>query len=527
MNVFHGPIITCDQENSLFNYLVEDKGKIIYLGNELPDEYIQSQTTIELGEKALIPAFGDGHLHFSNWALTAFEYFDVRTATNFKEMGDIIKTFISADNGSKIIVGFGISAHSVDEKRLITREEMDGIYSEKPLLIVCYDGHSMVANSKLIGLYPEKIKRLRGFNEDTGQLFNEAYYEGLDYVTSKISIPKFIKSVIGGYDLLAQKGIGLIHTVEGIGFPGDMDVSLVKTIAKARAKKNAFQTRLFFQTFDVNKVLKRKLPRIGGCFAAALDGCFGACDAALEEPYTHDPNNKGILFYKDEEVLSFAKKANRAGLQIELHAIGDAAINQAIFAIESALKDFPRQDHRHTIIHASLLSHENIVRCADLGIGVTLQPGFLGFSLEPIEYLHRVLGSRIDISFALRTMLDAGMRVSGGSDAPVIHPDPIEGIYYACNHPYNDAESISVQEALKMYTYEIAWTSFDEKERGSLEKGKIADMTLLNRNPLEMGRKELNTLKAEKLYLSGKEYSPGMGIGSMLINSLTAGDVKI
>ena len=90
-------------------------------------------------------------------------------------------------------------------------------------------------------------------------------------------------------------------------FPNDLDITLVSLIAKARGQKNNFQTRLFFQTMDVNKALKRDLPRIGGCFATALDGCFGATDAALHEPYSHDPGNKGILYHQEEEVFEFAR----------------------------------------------------------------------------------------------------------------------------------------------------------------------------------------------------------------------------
>jgi predicted amidohydrolase YtcJ len=271
---------------------------------------------------------------------------------------------------------------------------------------------------------------------------------------------------------------------------------------------------------DVKKVLKRKLPRIGGCFATALDGCFGACDAALFDPYSNDPNNKGILFYKDEEVIKFAKEANRAGLQIEMHVIGDAASHQAVMAIEEALKDYPRKDHRHTIIHACLISPEDLGKCAKLGIGITLQPGFLISPLEPVEYLEEILGSRIKTGSPLRNIIDSGIHLSTGSDAPVTHPDPIEAIYGACNHPYDDKQSVSIQEALKMATYEVAWTSFDEHERGSLEQGKIADMVVLNQNPLKMDPKDLLKLKADQLYLSGKTYKPKMSIFNAIISGI-------
>ena len=527
MQVFHGTILTCDRESNVYRYLVEEKGRILYVGDELPEEYSSKAYRVELGEKALIPCFGDGHLHFSNWALVSVAYFDVRAARNFREIGEIINNFAVGDKKSKILFSFGTSAHSLEEKRLITRKELDTLYSERPLLIVCYDGHSLIGNSKFIDLCPNNIRELRGFNADTGQLFHEAYFKGLDYATSTVSPLFMVKSIIKSFDLLAEKGIGLIHPVEGVGFPKDLDVTLVSMIARARAKKNGFQTRIFFQTMDVEKVRKRKFPRIGGCFATALDGCFGARDAALVDPYTDDKKNRGILFYSDKEVIDFTIAANRKGLQIELHVIGDAAVNQALLAIEEALKDFPRTDHRHTIIHAFLLSPENLKKCAELGIGITLQPAVLVSPLEPASYLKKILGSRMRINSPLRDIIDAGIHMSGGSDAPVTPPDPIEGLYGACNHPYDKKQSLTIQEALKMFTYEVAWGSFDEQERGSLEKGKMADLTILNQNPLGMDPKDLRALKAEKLFLAGKEYQPGMGMAGMLFHALTAGREKI
>jgi len=117
--------------------------------------------------------------------------------------------------------------------------------------------------------------------------------------------------------------------------------------------------------------------------------------------------------------------------------------------------------------------------------------------------------------------------VSGGSDAPVIAPDPIAGLFGACNHPYDPAQSLTIPEALRMFTSEVAWTSFDEQERGTLEKGKIADMVMLNRNPLEIKPERLLELEVQQLYLCGEPYKPGMGLPGMLWNSLTAGKVRI
>ncbi|MHA1901827.1 MAG: amidohydrolase family protein, partial [Promethearchaeota archaeon] len=141
--------------------------------------------------------------------------------------------------------------------------------------------------------------------------------------------------------------------------------------------------------------------------------------------------------------------------------------------------------------------------------------------LEPKEYLEEILGAqRVKASSPLRKIIDMGIHLSGGSDGPVTPPNPIDGIYGACNHPYDPSQSVTIQEALKMVTYEIAYTTFDEKERGSLEPGKIADLVILNKNPLSMDPKDLLQLKVEQLYLSGKKYKPGMSILKMLGSGL-------
>jgi predicted amidohydrolase YtcJ len=527
MKIYHGGIVSCDRHNHVHEYLVERDGRIIHVGNDLPPELARGRARIELGERALLPSFGDAHLHFSNWALIATVFFDPREAKDFEELGQMIRDFSRRERNLKILPGFGLSPHSLEEKRLITRDELDRFENNRPLYLFCYDGHSAVFNSKMLEMFPETVKHARGFDGAKGHVFHEAYFAATNHVTNSIPPLKLVKSIIKGYDLLAARGIGMIHPVEGIGFPRDLDVAMVSFIAKARARKNNYSTRLFFQTMDVEKVRRRGLPRIGGCFATALDGCFGRCDAALKRPYSHDPGSRGILFYTDEEVIEFARAANRAELQIEFHTIGDAAIDQALTALEEAMRDYPREDPRHAIIHACLPSAKNLETCAELGIGITVQPGFINSPVEPPEYLYRILGKRAKSSCPFRTMVEMGIHVSGGSDAPVTAPDPIAGLYGACNHPFDPAQSLSTAQALRMFTAEVAWTGFDDRQRGTLEKGKLADMVVLNRNPLEMKPENLTDLKVEQLYLSGKPYRPGMGLPGTVWSALTAGKVRI
>ncbi|MCX7027163.1 MAG: amidohydrolase family protein [Spirochaetes bacterium] len=522
MNVYEGSIVTCDALGTVARFLVEDGGRIVFVGDTLPREYSEAPRE-RLGENALLPAFGDTHIHFLSYAFFSAGL-DVRAARTIADTQAAIADFVR-ERSPSFVIGFGASAHSVAERRLLTREDIDAVCSDRPAFIAKYDGHAGVANSALIALVVGKLGKLRGFDAVSGLMTQEAFFRVTDVVTGKISLPATLGNMLSGIDALAGYGIGLVHSVTGIGFPADMDVTLESLFA--RGLKNPLAYRIFFQTMDVGKVLKRKLPRIGGCFATALDGCFGSVDAALLEPYEAaaalPPEScKGVLYYPDERVKAFCKEANRSGLQIEMHVIGDAAFDQALSAIAAALADFPREDHRHTIIHACLPTRHGLETCAKLGIHIAVQPAFLQWEQEPLEYIESILGQRAFGISPLRTMVDMGIELSGGSDAPCTVPNPIDGIWGACNH-YVPGQSLSVQEALNLYTRNAARGSFDEKERGSLEAGKVADMIVLNRDPLSLEPGDLRSLQVERLLLQGKPYKAGQGRIALLSRAFLNG----
>ena len=137
-------------------------------------------------------------------------------------------------------------------------------------------------------------------------MLQDAFFAVSDYVTNSIPILKLIRNMQKAADYMASKGIGMIHSVSGVGFVRDLDVDLERWFAAGM--ENGLQMRVFFQTMDVEKAVKRHLPRIGGCFETALDGCFGSVDAALLEPY-ENTDDKGVLYYNqaDEYIGKNAK----------------------------------------------------------------------------------------------------------------------------------------------------------------------------------------------------------------------------
>ncbi|MBR3693225.1 MAG: amidohydrolase family protein, partial [Erysipelotrichales bacterium] len=403
MKVYVGTVITCDSQDHVYTYLVEDHGKIVYVGNELPEVY-KSAERVELGSKALIPSFADTHIHFASYA-TFHAGLNVMNATSNEEILAMLAEFTKTCQ-DKMIITFGASPYSVKEGRLVTREQLDRVCPNKPVFMIKYDGHACVVNTLLLNKIKDKVKNLRGYHEESGEMNQDAFFAVSDYVTNSIPILQLIKNMQKAADDLADRGIGMIHSVSGVGFTLDLDVDLERWFASGL--ENGLQMRVYFQTMDVEKAKKRKLTCIGGCFEAALDGCFGSQDAAMVEPYENS-DNKGVLYYSDQQVIDFCTKANRAGMQIEIHAIGDAAFDQATRALKAALDDTPRKNHRHAIIHACLPTQEGLQICQEYGIILPIQTAFINWPQEPDSYLEELLGERASRLNPVRTFTEMGL----------------------------------------------------------------------------------------------------------------------
>ena len=492
--------LTCEpDQNKTYTAMAVHKGRIAWIGDEVPGEY-RSAPVVDLGGAVVTPAFGDSHMHFESFSMFANSFF-VLDADSLDEAGQVVRAYADTHAKSKVLFGFGCSAYTVAEKRLPEKSDLDQ-WTDRPLIIVKYDGHAAVCNSALMAKLSDGVMSDPGCDRETGWLYQNAFFNGVNEVTAMIPAMTIVAGLSKGADCLARAGIGLVHCVEGVGFPKDIDVDMMRIFSPGLP----IAFRMFFQTMDLDAVSKRKLTRVGGCFKLALDGCFGSQDAALLEPYANNPANRGMLFYTQEQVNDFCIRANRAGLQIAMHAIGDAAVEQAVTAYEAALTAAPRNDHRHVLIHCSLCTPEQLDRLAALKVSIALQSPTIIWRQEPAAYRCGILGdARNEAISPLKSMLDRGIVLGDGSDAPATYPDPIYGMHCAVNHPTPFAR-ISPLDALMMRTYNPAYMSFDEPVRGSLTAGKIADFAVLSGNPLTVDCSNIRDIKVLDLYLGGKKY---------------------
>jgi predicted amidohydrolase YtcJ len=243
------------------------------------------------------------------------------------------------------------------------------------------------------------------------------------------------------------------------------------------------------------------LPRIGGCIL--LDGDFGPHTAALLEPYADQPDNCGTLYYTQQEVDAFVEAAHRAGLQIAMHAVGDRAAEQALNAYERALERWPRPDHRHRIEHFEVYDEELVARTRRLGVHLAIQPPFNVYfgghaRLNPILGEERALRSD-----PVRSLVEAGIPVGGGSDSAVTPMQPLYGIYSAVNHS-NPAERLSVERALRLYTLDNAALAFEEEGKGSIEIGKLGDLVVLSDDPMSVAPETIADIAVEMTVVGGE-----------------------
>ena len=292
-------------------------------------------------------------------------------------------------------------------------------------------------------------------------------------------------------------GLTTVHALEGNDQPDDPTVNSLLNIAP----ELPLRLVVWYQTTNVAAVESLGLPRIGGCIL--LDGDFGPHTAALLDAYADQPDTRGTLYYTQGEVDAFVKEAHCAGLQIALHAVGDRAAEQALTAYERALEQWPRTDHRHRIEHFEVFDEALARRAQRMGVHLAIQPPFnLYFGghtrLNPILGEERALRSD-----PVRSLIDRGIHVGGGSDSTVTPLKPLYGVHCAVNHS-NPAERLDVERAIQLYTLDNAAMAFEEAEKGSIQEGKLGDLVILAEDPLAVEPESIGAISVEATVIGGE-----------------------
>ena len=507
----NGNIATMNHEQRRAQAVAVKDGKFVAVGTDkqiLP--YADENTgKIDLHGKFVVPGFIDAHVHGVPLGLS-FSQINLREAKSVKEIQQKVRQRAEETPNGQWIIGRGWDQERFAESRYPSRFDLDEVAPSHPVFLIRVCGHLGVANSealKLAGIGKRTETPEGGcIDSDPRGVPNGILRENaLDLILG--ILPKSTDEGVADVCLLAcqkmvEVGITTAHWI--VSSPSEMRV------LQKLNERGILPLRVYalIPIEHLNNLVGLGLStgfgderlRIGSV-KILLDGSLGGRTAALKQPYNDSPSTKGMILYTHKQLKQFAEKAHEANLQLAIHAIGDKAAETVLDTLEKVLRKTPRADHRHRLEHASVLNPQLINRARKIGVVASVQPHFV---VSDFWISNRLGKPRARWTYAFKSLLKAGVVLMGGSDAPVEPISPVLGVYAAVARKANRQERLTVDEALRMYTVNAAYGSFEECLKGSIEVGKLADLTVLSHDLYKIPPQNLRGVKVEMTIVGGE-----------------------
>jgi predicted amidohydrolase YtcJ len=478
--------------------------------------------TIDAGGKLLVPGFIDSHVHFidGGMRLASVQLRDAATRETF--VARIAEFARTLPDGAWITGGDW--DHSLWGGALPTREWIDAVTGNHPVWVNRLDGHMALANSaalKAAGVTRTTTEVAGGEivrsadGEPTGVLKDNAMAL-VDRAMPAPSTEIEDRALVAAMKYVNERGV---TSVDNMGTFRDLEAFV------RAARQGALTTRIYAavplaewsrladavqaKTYGGNDGRGDAWLRVGA-LKGFMDGSLGSHTAAFNEPFTDTPKDRGLLVNPPEQMYAWIRDADRAGLHIVVHAIGDRANNLLLDIFERVTKENGARDRRFRIEHAQHLAPADIPRFAQLNVIASMQPYH---AIDDGRWAEQVIGPRIATTYAFRSLLDAKARLAFGSDRFVAPPTPLEGIYAAVTRRTLDdknpdgwvpAQKISVEEALHAYTSDAAYASYEEREKGTLAAGKLADFAIVDRDLFKIPPEDIRNARVTLTVVGGK-----------------------
>lgn len=509
MVLINGKIITINSSKPIAEAVAVKKNKIIKVDTNKKINSLVTKSTkiINLNGKTVVPGFIDSHIHVADFG-KFLTWINLQNVKSIKELQKKVKERSEKISKERWIIGQGWNQTNFSEKRMPNSKDLDKATSDNPVILYHQCGRVCLVNSKVLDLAgitkktisPEggKIEKDPKTGEPTGILRETA----TDLVWTKIP-PSTEEEIIEAANLASKKiiesGITSIHWI----VTASNEISIIKKLIS----ENKLPVRVLIigptKILEELNNLKEQSEKINA-IKVFVDGSLAAHTAALNEPYMDDPENYGQLFYSQENLDELVTRSQFSNYSLVIHAMGDKAINISLKAIEKALKIKPEKNLRYRIEHASVLNQGLIERIKKLGVIVSVQPNCVISEFSMWDAINRLGQKRARMLYPIKTLISEGIKVIGGSDCPMEPLNPISGIQAAVTRKFFPEEQITVNEALQMYTINASYASFEENIKGSIEKGKLADLTVLSDDPQSVPVNEISEISVEMTIIDGK-----------------------
>jgi predicted amidohydrolase YtcJ len=484
---------------------------------------------IDLDGAFIMPAFADGHAH-PLFAGRESQGPKVNGLQSVAEIVAEVRRFAESNPISKWIIGGAYEA-AIVERGDFDAHWLDEVVSDRPVVLHAVDHHTIWVNSKALEVAgitaatsdPDggTIAR-RDDGSPKGTLREPAAMDLITKLAPTRTLQDELNAISWASDQYLAAGVtctmdawvedGMTEIYIEAAKSGHLKVDLNLTFL---AQPEKWRSRLDY--FSDMRAQVEALPASSGLSAKSVkficDGALSAGTAAILEPYLDDPASKGLLIWRDAEIIEAAITFDKSKLQLHIHAIGDAAVRQALDAIEAVITANPQWDRRPVITHAQLIDPTDLPRFAKLGVIANFQP--LWTYLDPMNkelILPRIGERRNNQQYQLRKVIDSGAQISFGSDWPITDFTPLAALAVPVHRQSPDRQppegwsieqAITIEESLHFYTAAVAHQLFRESDYGTLEVGKIADFIVLDKNPMTTYPHEVRDIKVLATYRKG------------------------
>jgi predicted amidohydrolase YtcJ len=467
---------------------------------------------IDLQGKTVLPGLIDSHVH--GLALgKGLSEIDLRHVESIEQIQEKIRARAQKTAKGEWIVGRGWDQDKLSENRFPLRSDLDNATLDHPLIIWRVCGHLGVVNSQALRLAridkntrppPGGVIDRDSANGEPNGILRETSLHLVSRVLPKLNKEELMKFCLMACREMVKKGLTTVHWIISRSH-STSELSALQQLDQQG--KLPIRIYAILPVEHLDRFLKLSFSespsgmlKLGGVKILA-DGSLGARTAALKESYTDSPSNKGILLYSRNQLRALVEEIAAESLQLVIHAIGDRTIETVLEAFENALPEHSKADQRHRIEHVSVLNRDLLTRMKKLSIIASVQPHF---AVSDTWISKRLGRARAKWTYALRSLFDAGIKVIGGSDAPVEPVNPLYGIYAAVAREAFPEECLTIDEALRIYTRDAAYGSFEENVKGSLEANKLADLIVVSQDPFRVPPERLKQIQVETTILGGQ-----------------------
>ena len=522
--ITNAAVYTVDKQRPAAEAVAVSGDRIVAVGSRAQIDLWRGPETkvIDAGHKLVLPGFNDAHVHFIQGG-AQLDQVQLTDAASPQEFAKRIAAQAKKTPKGEWILGGRWDETKWTKPELPTKELVDAVTGATPIFVERYDGHEALANSAAMKLAGVDAKTadvpggviVRDANGNPTGIFKDAAQELIYKAVPPMSREQRIRVARRALEHAASLGVTSVQHMN----PEFADVAAYSELAE----KGELTTRIYAVPMETDW---RDQAKVGirhawgssylrlGAVKGYADGSLGSRTAYMFEPFADDPGNSGLLSDEMHPPSAMRERlmgADAAGLQIRVHAIGDRAISMMLDIFSDIEREHGYHGQRFAIEHAQHMAQKDFERFTNLHVIASMQPYH---AIDDGRWAEKRLGHhRARYSYAWRSFLDHGVTLAFGTDWPVAPLDPMLGLYAAVTRATLDGknpdgwipeEKITLPEAIEAYTMGAAFTEFQEKDKGSITPGKLADMMILSDNIFDVKPEAIRNAKVQTTIVGGK-----------------------